>query len=90
MSGSDRGTQLAVGLRRAGVQEVGDDAGHLFATREQEEETKKIWRRLPLIAVRQGRMAFIHPDLISRSTPRILLGAKRICEQIESARHQED
>jgi iron complex transport system substrate-binding protein len=57
------------------------------ATYEQEEETKRIWRELPLIAVRQGRMAFIHPDLISRSTPRILLGAKRICEQIESARH---
>jgi iron complex transport system substrate-binding protein len=57
------------------------------ATYEQEEETKRIWRELPLIAVRQGRMAFIHPDLISRSTPRILLGAKRICEQIESVRH---
>jgi len=57
------------------------------STPEQEEETKNIWRRLPLIAVRQGRMAFIHPDLISRSTPRILLGAKQICEQIESARH---
>jgi iron complex transport system substrate-binding protein len=57
------------------------------ATHEQEEETKKIWRGLPLIAARQGQMAFIHPDLISRSTPRILLGAKRICEQIESVRH---
>jgi iron complex transport system substrate-binding protein len=57
------------------------------ATYEQEEETKKIWRELPLIAARQGQMAFIHPDLISRSTPRILLGAKKICEQIESARH---
>lgn len=57
------------------------------ATHEQEEETKRIWRELPLIAVRQGRMVFIPPDLISRSTPRILLGAKRICEQIESARH---
>jgi iron complex transport system substrate-binding protein len=56
-------------------------------THEQEEEIKRIWRGLPLIAVRQGRMAFIQPDLISRSTPRILLGAKRICEQIESARH---
>lgn len=57
------------------------------ATQEQEEVTKKIWRGLPLIAVRQGQMAFIHPDLISRSTPRVLHGAKRICEQIESARY---
>ena len=57
------------------------------ATHEQEEEAKRIWRGLPLIAVRQGHMAFTPPDLISRSTPRILLGAKRICEQIESARH---
>lgn len=56
------------------------------ATHEQEEETKKMWRGLPLIAARQGQMGFIHPDLISRSTPRILLGAKQICEQIESAR----
>jgi iron complex transport system substrate-binding protein len=57
------------------------------ANYEQEEETKRIWRELPLIAARQGHMAFIPPDLISRSTPRILLGAKRICEQIESVRH---
>lgn len=58
----------------------------IAATHEQEEEIKRTWRGLPLNAVRQGRMAFIHPDLISRSTPRILLGAKQICEQIESTR----
>jgi iron complex transport system substrate-binding protein len=57
------------------------------ATYEQEEETKRIWRELPLTAVRQGRMVFIHPDFISRSTPRILVGARMICEQIESVRH---
>jgi iron complex transport system substrate-binding protein len=58
----------------------------IAATHEQEEEIKRTWRGLPLNAVRQGRMAFIQPDLISRSTPRILLGAKKICEQIESTR----
>ncbi len=59
----------------------------IAATREQEEETKSLWRRLPLTAVRQGHTGFVHPDLISRSTPRILQGAARICEQADSARH---
>lgn len=58
----------------------------IAATHEQEEEIKRTWRGLPLNAVRQDRMAFIQPDLISRSTPRILLGAKQICEQIELTR----
>lgn len=57
------------------------------ATHDQEQEIKRTWRGLPLNAVRQGRMGFISPDLISRSTPRILLGARQVCEQIESARH---
>ena len=55
------------------------------STNEQEEGIKEIWRRLPLNAVRQGHMVFVPADLISRSTPRILLGARRMCEQIESA-----
>lgn len=45
------------------------------------------WRRYPrLAAVRRGHLFFIHPDLIQRPTPRILDGARRMCEQIESAR----
>ncbi len=58
----------------------------IAATREQEEETKSLWRRLPLTAVRQGHAGFVHPDLISRSTPRILQGAQQICEQVDLIR----
>ena len=59
----------------------------IAATSEQEEQTRNLWRKLPLLAVKQGRIGFVHPDLISRSTPRILQGAERICELVESARH---
>ena len=58
----------------------------IAATSEQEEQTRSLWRKLPLAAVKQGRMGFVHPDLISRSTPRILQGAARLCELVESAR----
>lgn len=45
------------------------------------------WRRYPrLAAVRRGHLFFIHPDLIQRPTPRILDGARRMCEQLESVR----
>ncbi|MDR2195461.1 MAG: cobalamin-binding protein [Gallionellaceae bacterium] len=44
------------------------------------------WRRLPLAAAREGRMAFIPPDLISRASPRILQGAERICGEVERVR----
>ncbi len=58
----------------------------IAATREQEEETKSLWRRLPLTVVREGHTGFVHPDLISRSTPRILQGARQICEQVDLIR----
>ncbi len=58
----------------------------IAATREQQEEIKNLWRRLPLTAVRQGHTGFVHPDLISRSTPRILQGAQQICEQVDLIR----
>lgn len=45
------------------------------------------WRRYPrLAAVRDGHLFFIHPDLIQRQTPRILGGARQMCEQLEQAR----
>ena len=58
----------------------------IAATSAEEEETKRNWRRLPLAAVRQGRMKFVQPDLISRATPRILLGAQQICAQVAAIR----
>ena len=58
----------------------------IAATSAEEEETKSNWRRLPLTAVRQGHMGFVQPDLISRATPRILLGAEKICSQAAAVR----
>ena len=44
------------------------------------------WYRLPLAAVRNGHMAFIPFDLISRATPRLLEGAAQVCRQVEKVR----
>lgn len=45
------------------------------------------WHRYPrLSAVRRGNLFIIDPDLIQRQTPRILLGARQMCGQIERAR----
>ena len=57
------------------------------ATLGEREGVRNSCQKLPLTAVRRGRVAFIDPDLISRATPRILFGSKQICEQIELARH---
>ena len=49
------------------------------------------WQRYPrLAAVRNGHLFFIHPDLIQRQTPRILEGARQLCEQLEQVRRGRD
>ena len=57
------------------------------ASDEDQEQVNNLWRSLPLLAVRQGHIGFVHPDLISRSSPRILQGAQEICEQLEMVRN---
>ena len=45
------------------------------------------WRAWPqLQAVKRQQLYFIPPDFIQRHTPRILLGAKLMCEQLHRAR----
>ncbi len=45
------------------------------------------WRTWPFIdAVKYNNLFFIPPDIIQRHTPRILEGAKLLCEQLASAR----
>ena len=45
------------------------------------------WARWPqLEATRRDNLFFIPPDLIQRHTPRILEGAARLCEQLETVR----
>jgi len=45
------------------------------------------WRRYTgITAVRRGNVFKIPPDEIARATPRILGGARRICESLDSAR----
>lgn len=47
------------------------------------------WRRWPqLRAVREGNLFFIPPDLLQRPTPRLLDGAERLCEALESVRRR--
>jgi len=47
------------------------------------------WRQWPqLTAVRRDNLFFIPPELIQRHTPRILEGAQRLCEQLDSARQR--
>jgi iron complex transport system substrate-binding protein len=51
----------------------------IATTKNQEIETGNAWRKLPVHAARLGKIGFVHPDIISRATPRILLGASQIC-----------
>ena len=45
------------------------------------------WKRWPdLAANASGSLFFIPPDILQRHTPRILDGASRLCEQLESVR----
>ncbi|ENO84321.1 cobalamin-binding protein [Thauera linaloolentis] len=45
------------------------------------------WKRWPsLTANANGHLFFVPPDLLQRHTPRILDGAARLCEQLESVR----
>ena len=45
------------------------------------------WRRwTTLTAVARGNLFFVPPDLIQRHTPRLLEGAERLCQHLETAR----
>jgi iron complex transport system substrate-binding protein len=45
------------------------------------------WRSWPqLSAVKNGHLYFIPPDLIQRHTPRLVEGARRLCQQLDRAR----
>lgn len=45
------------------------------------------WQRYPSIpAVRNGALFFVHPDHLQRPTARVLLGARTLCEQLDSLR----
>ena len=45
------------------------------------------WARWPALrAVRNKQLYFVEPDNIQRSTPRLLQGAKEICQALEAAR----
>ena len=45
------------------------------------------WKRWPLItAVTRDNLFFVPPDLIQRHTPRLLDGAERLCQDLETAR----
>jgi len=51
-----------------------------------EQEIKQYWKKFShLRAVAKQRFIFVHPDLISRPTPRILQGARALCEQMKNA-----
>ena len=45
------------------------------------------WRRYPFLpAARNDALFFIHPDQLQRPTARVLLGARTLCEQLQSVR----
>lgn len=45
------------------------------------------WRRYPALpAVRHNGLFFVDPDLLERPTARILLGARSLCEQLDTLR----
>lgn len=47
----------------------------------------RAWRRFArLSAVAHGEVRVVDPDLVNRPTPRVLLGARQVCEAMEAAR----
>ncbi|WP_191601783.1 cobalamin-binding protein [Marinomonas algicola] len=45
------------------------------------------WRKFPeLLATQQGNLFFVPPSLIQRPTPRLLEGAKILCQRLDTAR----
>jgi len=45
------------------------------------------WKLWPgITAIKQGNLFFVPPDLLQRHTPRALLGAQMLCEQVAHAR----
>ena len=47
------------------------------------------WKRWKSItAVARNNLFFIDPDLIQRHTPRLLDGAEKLCQQLETARRR--
>jgi iron complex transport system substrate-binding protein len=57
------------------------------SSREEDARASALLNQLPeLQAVAHGQIFSIHPDLIQRQTPRILAGARRLCEALESTR----
>ena len=58
---------------------------------EERPEWLDMWREWPrLRAVAAGNLFFIPPDIIQRHTPRLLLGAAMLCEQLAEARTKRD
>jgi iron complex transport system substrate-binding protein len=50
-------------------------------------ENLDAWKKWPrLKSVTRDNLFLIHSDIISRNTPRVLDGAERLCEQLDSAR----
>lgn len=50
-------------------------------------EVRSFWSGFPsLRAVRRAHLEFVHPDLIQRQAPRILEGAKQVCEALGKVR----
>lgn len=48
-----------------------------------------VWKAWPsLTATRRDNFLVLHPDVVSRHAPRILDGAERLCEALESARRR--
>jgi len=45
------------------------------------------WRRLgTLRAVRQGHLLQVDPDLLHRQSDRVVLGARELCEKLDTVR----
>ena len=53
------------------------------------DDFRRVWEKhASLKAVRRQNVFFVNPDWIQRATPRILFGAKVICDGLELARRR--
>lgn len=78
---------IAPTVNREQVLERDPDAILISGTRGQSSESVDYWRRYPSMkAVRHDNVYAVDGDLLNRQTPRLVDGARQVCEVLERAR----
>ncbi|MDX1804517.1 MAG: cobalamin-binding protein [Alcanivorax sp.] len=79
--------QLAPRISREAVLKANPEAIVVGGMGEHNDSWLKPWKAFPaLAAVQRGNLFFVPPSTLQRPTPRLLIGARTLCNQLENAR----